>query len=45
MPIVSSYAGESHWHAVNLRYALAKVAIGEFHLLRNLLLNESSSSI
>ena len=27
--IVSSYAGESHRHAVNLRSALAKVAIGE----------------
>ena len=31
MPIVSSYAGESHRHAVNLRSALAKVAIGESH--------------
>ena len=30
-PIVSSYAGESHRHAVNLRSALAKVAIGESH--------------
>ena len=29
--IVSSYAGESHRHAVNLRSALAKVAIGESH--------------
>ena len=29
-PIVSSYAGESHRHAVNLS-ALAKVAIGESH--------------
>ena len=29
--IVSSYAGESHRHAVNLRFALAKVAIGESH--------------
>ena len=31
--IVSSYAGESHRHAVNLRSALAKVAIGESHSL------------
>ena len=30
-PIVSSCAGESHDHAVYLRSALAKVAIGEFH--------------
>ena len=30
-PIVSSYAVESHRHAVNLRSALAKVAIGESH--------------
>ena len=30
-PIVSSYAGESHRHAVNLRSTLAKVAIGESH--------------
>ena len=30
-PIVSSYAGESHRHAVNLRSALVKVAIGESH--------------
>ena len=30
-PIVSSCAGESHRHAVNLRSALAKVAIGESH--------------
>ena len=30
--IVSSYAGESHRKAVNLRFALAKVAIGESHL-------------
>ena len=30
-PIVSSCAGESHRHAVNLPSALAKVAIGEFH--------------
>ena len=28
-PIVSSYAGEIHRHAVNLRSSLAKVAIGE----------------
>ena len=34
--IVSSYAGECRRHAVNLRSALAKVAIGEFHsILRN----------
>ena len=31
MPIVSSYAGEIHRHAVNLRSSLAKVAIGESH--------------
>ena len=31
MPIVSSYAGEIHRHAVNLRSSLAKVAIGEYH--------------
>ena len=31
-PIVSSYAGEIHRHAVNLRSSLAKVAIGESHL-------------
>ena len=30
-PIVSSYAGEIHMHAVNLRSHLAKVAIGESH--------------
>ena len=30
-PIVSSYAGEIHRHAVNLRSSLAKVAIGESH--------------
>ena len=30
-PIVSSYAGESHRHAINLRSALVKVAIGESH--------------
>ena len=30
-PIVSSYAGEIHKHAVNLRSSLAKVAIGESH--------------
>ncbi len=30
-PIVSSCAGESHRHAVNLRSSLAKVAIGESH--------------
>ena len=30
-PIVSSYAGEIHMHAVNLRSSLAKVAIGESH--------------
>ena len=30
-PIVSSYAGEIHRHAVNLRSSLAKVAIGEPH--------------
>ena len=30
-PIVSICAGESHRHAVNLRSALAKVAIGESH--------------
>ena len=30
-PIVSSYAGEIHRHAVNLRSYLAKVAIGESH--------------
>ncbi len=30
-PIVSSYASEIHWHAVNLRSSLAKVAIGESH--------------
>ena len=30
--IVSSYAGESHRHAVNFRSALAKVAIGESRL-------------
>ena len=29
--IVSSYPGESHRHAVNLRSAHAKVAIGESH--------------
>ena len=29
--VVSSYAGESRMHAVNLRSALAKVAIGESH--------------
>ena len=35
-PIVSSYAGEIHRHAVNLRSSLAKVAIGEsIHLLRH----------
>ena len=34
-PIVSSYAGEIHRHAVNLRSSLAKVAIGESHLLRH----------
>ena len=28
-PIVSSFAGEIHRHAVNLRSSLAKVAIGE----------------
>ena len=28
-PIVSSYAGEIHRHAVNFRSSLAKVAIGE----------------
>ena len=46
-PIVSSYAGESHRHAVNLPSALAKVAIGESHssFEKILLLNESSSSI
>ena len=31
MPIVSSYAGKIHRHAVNLRSSLAKVAIGESH--------------
>ena len=31
MPTVSSYSGESHRHAVNLRSPLAKVAIGESH--------------
>ena len=31
MPIVSSYAGEIHRHAVKLRSSLAKVAIGESH--------------
>ena len=30
-PIVSSYAGEIHRHAVNLQSSLAKVAIGESH--------------
>ena len=30
-PIVSSYAGEIHRHAVNLRSSLAKVAIVESH--------------
>ena len=30
-PIVSSYAGEIHRHAVNLRSFLAKVAIRESH--------------
>ena len=30
-PIVSSYAGEIHRQAVNLRSSLAKVAIGESH--------------
>ena len=30
-PIVSSYAGEIHRHAVNFRSILAKVAIGESH--------------
>ena len=30
-PIVSSYAGEIHRHAVDLRSSLAKVAIGESH--------------
>ena len=30
-PIVSSYVGELHRHAVNLRSSLAKVAIGESH--------------
>ena len=30
-PIVSSYAGEIHRHAVNLRSSLAKVVIGESH--------------
>ena len=30
-PIVSSYAGEMHRHAVNLRSSLAKLAIGESH--------------
>ena len=30
-PIVSSYTGEIHRHAVNLRSSLAKVAIGESH--------------
>ena len=30
-PIVSSYAGETHRHAVNLQSSLAKVAIGESH--------------
>ena len=32
-PIVSSYAGEIHRHAVNIRFSLAKVAIGESHYL------------
>ena len=39
MPIVSSYAGEIHRHAVNLRSTLAKVAIelleSLIHLLRH----------
>ena len=30
-PIVSSYSGEIHRHAVNLRSSLTKVAIGESH--------------
>ncbi len=30
-PIVYSYAGEIHRHAVNLRSSLAKVTIGESH--------------
>ena len=30
-PIVSSYAGDIHRNAVNLRSSLAKVSIGESH--------------
>ena len=43
-PIVSSYATESHRHAVNLRSALAIVAIRESHSSFETF-NESSSSI